>query len=192
MTTSARKRWSVDDYLAQERAAVVKSEYFDGEVFAMAGASEPHNLIAMNVGAELRAALRGRCRVYPSDMRIKSPSGLYTYPDVVVVCGKPQFEGDRRDVLVNPSLIVEVLSSSTEGYDRGKKFEHYRQIPSLQSYLLVATDRRSVELYVRQPAGAWLLSPTDPAIVHVTFPACSLAVSEIYADVELPPIESGD
>jgi Uma2 family endonuclease len=184
---SARRRLSVDEYLDIERAAETKSEFYDGEMFAMAGASEPHNLISLNIGAELRAALRQRgCRVYPSDMRVKCPTGLYTYPDVTVVCSEPRFEGSKRDNLLNPLVIVEVLSPSTEAYDRGKKFEHYRTIPSLQAYVLVASDRRSVEHFARQDQGGWLLSEPIDGTIAISALDCALSLDEIYDLVELP------
>ena len=139
-----------EEYLARERRAETKSEYLRGEVFAMAGASRAHNLIASNAAGELRQQLRDRpCEVYPSDMRVKvSPSGLYTYPDVTVVCGEPQFEDAEVDTLLNPKVLVEVLSPSTADYDRGGKFTHYRRLPSLQEYVLISQDRPLVEHYV--------------------------------------------
>src|SRR5580698_2706245 len=121
---AAQKRsWTPDEYLAMERSSPEKHEYCDGEVFAMAGASEKHNLIVANVVGELRNLLRRRpCKVYPSDMRVKIPAtGLYTYPDASIVCHRPAFEDDTADTLLNPQAIVEVLSDSTEDYDRGTK-----------------------------------------------------------------------
>src|SRR5947208_218210 len=124
MRPAAQSRCSVEEYLEFERAAELRHEYLAGEVFAMVGASEPHNLIVTNVVGELRQQLKSRpCKVYPTDMRVKvAPSGLYTYPDVVVVCGPAQFDDAQRDTLLNPTLLVEVLSASTEAYDRGDKF----------------------------------------------------------------------
>jgi len=132
-----------EQYLEIERKAEYKSEYFNGETFAMAGASRRHNLITGNVFAAIHRQIRNRpCEAYTNDMRVKvSESGLYTYPDVVVVCEKPEFDDEHRDTLLNPSLIVEVLSESTEAYDRGKKFENYRMIASLSDYLLIAQDK---------------------------------------------------
>jgi Uma2 family endonuclease len=139
MSTQPKTFISPEQYLAIERKAERKSEYFNGEMFAMAGASESHVLIVTNVVAELREQLRGRpYTVYSTDLRVKvSPTGLYTYPDVVVVCGQPQFADDQRDTLLNPTLIVEVLSESTQDYDRGEKFEHYRSIASFHEYVLI-------------------------------------------------------
>lgn len=131
---------SPEDYLALERSAEFKSEYFDGQIFAMAGASESHNIITLNVGSEIRQQLKKcPCTVYVSDMRVKvGPTGLFTYPDVVVVCGQAQFDDSHLDTLLNPTLIVEVLSDSTEAYDRGRKFEHYCKLESLAEYVLIA------------------------------------------------------
>jgi Uma2 family endonuclease len=125
-------------------------------MFAMAGAREAHNLLVMNLLGELREQLRSRpCRPYPSDMRVRVKSSLFTYPDVTVVCGDPQFLDERRDTLLNPDLIVEVLSPSTEAYDRGRKFEHYKSLPSFREYFLLASDRVHADLYTRQPDDRW-------------------------------------
>jgi Uma2 family endonuclease len=186
----AVKRYTVDEYLAFERVSSVKHEYFDGEVFAMAGGSEPHNLLAMNVGGELRNALKDRpCRVYGSDMRVLCPTGLRTYPDVSVVCGTLQFENERRDTLLNPVVILEVLSPSTERYDRGKKFEHYRTISSLREYVLIAYDGMLVEHFSRQHDAQWLLTTyADPASA-VRFSALDVTIplSQFYTKVEFLP-----
>ena len=179
------------EYLARERAAEFKSEYLNGEMFAMAGATREHVLVSGNVSRELGNQLRDRdCEVYQSDMRVKvSPTGLYTYPDVAVVCGEPQFEDAQLDTLLNPKLLVEVLSKSTGGYDRGAKFEHYRQIPSLAEYVLIAQDKHHVEVFTRQPDGRWLLWETnDPAAtVRLASIGCELHMAEIYAKVPLAP-----
>src|SRR5205085_5334550 len=120
--------YTPEEYLILERQAEYKSEYFNGEIFAMTGASRRHNLVAANVLASLHGQLRKRpCEVYSSDMRVKvSPTGLYTYPDVVVVCNDPLFDDKQKDTLLNPTVLIEVLSKSTASYDRGEKFEHYR------------------------------------------------------------------
>lgn len=189
MALQPEPRLTPADYLAFERRADYKSEYLAGEIFAMVGASEPHNLIVANVIAELRQQLKKRpCKVYPSDMRVKvSPTGLYTYPDVTVLCGQAQFDDERRDTLLNPTLIIEVLSDSTEGYDRGKKFEHYRKLESLTEYVLIAQDRCHIESYRRQSNGQWLLvEVTDPQS-RIPLPAIDgeLALAEVYDKVDL-------
>src|SRR5438067_352701 len=137
-----QRAWtSAEEYLELEETADYKSEYFDGEVFAMAGGTPEHNLIAANLIGELRNQLEETpCRVYPSDQRVKIPdTGLYTYPDVTVVCADPQFEEPDRRAMLNPTLIVEVLSETTEAYDRGDKFAHYRRLSSLREYVMVAS-----------------------------------------------------
>lgn len=158
------RKWTPQEYLAWEQEQGSKHEYLDGDIFAMAGATAEHNQIVTNVLGELRAALRDKpCRVFASDMRLKIPeTGLYTYPDASVVCGQPVYEDDKRLTLMNPTVIVEVLSESTESYDRGKKFRHYRSIPSLRDYLLVAQDGVWVEHYVRTADEGWILHDTLP------------------------------
>lgn len=189
--SSAVKRISSDEYLARERLATEKSEFYEGQVFAMGGGSANHSLIAANLLGELRNKLAvGSCRVFTSDMRIRTASGLYTYPDVSVVCDAPCFEDDLvRDVLLNPRVICEVLSPSTEGYDRGKKFEHYRTIPSLLEYVLVSPERHLVEHYLRQADAAhWLLTAIMSPDSQLAFPTLNVAVGidELYAKVDLP------
>jgi Uma2 family endonuclease len=194
MSVPAKQRLTVDQYLAFEREADTKNEYFNGEVFVMAGASREHNVITANVVRELSAQLRGRpCETYPSDMKVKvSATGLYTYPDVLVVCGERQFDDDQKDVLLNPTLIVEVLSSTTEAYDRGDKFGHYRKLESLKEYILIAQDRYLVEHYLRQGEHQWLLTEfTDPEdTVHLPSIGCDLALSDIYERLEFARAEA--
>jgi Uma2 family endonuclease len=179
-----------EEYLVLERKAERKSEYFGGEMFAIGGASKEHNLIVANVIIALGVQLKKRpCEVYPSDMRVKvSDTGLYTYPDVVVVCGEPQFDSafaEQKDTLLNPIVIVEVLSDSTEQYDRGKKFSYYRRIASLAEYLLIAQDECRVEQYVRQSDGRWLLSETSNLADTIVLSSinCQIALKEIYDKV---------
>jgi Uma2 family endonuclease len=190
MSVHSQPYLTAEDYLAYERTAETKSEYLDGEIVAIPGASNEHNLIVVNVIGELRQQLKQRpWLLYPSDMRVRvSATGLYTYPDVVVVCGEPCFEDEKRDILLNPSLIIEVLSPSTESYDRGKKFEHYRTLESLAEYVLVAQEEPRVEQFVRQPGGTWLFTATSgrDAVVHLPSLGCSLALAEIYDKVPLP------
>lgn len=175
------------EYLARERRAETKSEYLRGEVFAMSGASREHNLIAGNVNRALGEQLRDRqCEVYPGDMRVKvSPTGLYTYPDVTIACGEPEFEDAEVDTLLNPKVLVEVLSPSTADYDRGGKFTHYRRLPSLREYVLISQDRPLVEHYVRQAQDEWLLTEQSSLQDTLLLPSieCRLPLSEIYLKV---------
>jgi Uma2 family endonuclease len=187
MSTVPKRFLTPEEYLAQERRAAFKTEYYQGETFAMAGASREHNLIVGNVVREVGNGLKGqRCEVYPSDMRVKvSATGLYTYPDVTVVCDTPEFEDEHRDTLLNPTLLVEVLSDSTEAYDRGAKSEQYRKLSSLREYLLIAQDRSHVERYMRQPDGGWLLrevAEPDGVVALGSVPVV-LPMSEIYRQV---------
>jgi len=175
---------SPEEYLRRERLAEYKSEYLNGEIFAMAGASEQHNLIAGNIFGELREQLKtGSCRAYTSDMRVRVRSnGLYTYPDVIVVCGEPQFEDKEVDTLVNPTVLGEVLSRATERYDRIAKTTYYRTIDSLAEHLLVAQDEIRVEQYIRQADGQWLMLEflTRDAVVDLPSIGCTLKLSEVY------------
>ena len=189
MSSQATQHYTPEEYLARERQVQCKSEYHAGEIFAMAGASRWHNLIVANVIGELRSQLKGRlCTTYPSDMRVKiSPAGLYTYPDVTVVCGAAQFEDNQQDTLLNPTLIVEVLSESTEAYDRGGKFAHYRKLASLLEYVLITQTKPHVEHYVRQPDSRWLLSEADNVhdTIHLPSIDCDLALAEVYYKVDI-------
>jgi len=184
----AKIRYSPAEYLALERESETRHEYLAGEIFAMGGASRRHNLISLNLAAELRGKLRGRpCEVYAHDMRLRiEGSGLYTYPDVVAVCAEPEFEDAEVDTLLNPTFIAEVLSPSTEDYDRGAKFEHYRTLPSLEEVLLVAQEQPHIVQYVRQPDGTWLLSEHRGAEGTLAVPSlkCELEVMEVYARVD--------
>lgn len=178
-----------ETYLELERQADYKSEYLNGEIYAMGGASPRHVLIVTNVVAELRNQLKNRpCTVYSTDLRLRvSPKGLYTYPDVVVVCNTPQFSDPHRDTLTNPTVIVEVLSQSTKDYDRGEKFEQYRTIVSLQEYVLIAQDKPQVEHFVRQSDGAWWRSETYRLedTVELTAIGCHLKLAEVYDKIDL-------
>lgn len=175
------------EYLALERAASTKSEYVDGQIFALAGASRQHNLITANLIRELGGQLRRQpCEVYPSDMRVKvSSSGLYTYPDVVVVCGEPEFEDTELDTLLNPTVLIEVLSKSTADYDRGQKFEQYRTLPSVREVLFVAQDSIHLVHYRRQKHGTWILTETRDPEASLAMPsiATEISVAEMYAKV---------
>jgi Uma2 family endonuclease len=176
-------------WLAAERASDQgRTEYRNGEVFAIDGSSEPHNLIRGNLSGELGNHFKGRpCYVYTSDMKVRVESAnLCVYPDVMAVCGDRQFLDDRRDVVTNPALIVEVLSDSTEAYDRGDKFAYYRSIPGLRAYLLLSQQRVSAELFLRQPSGDWLLCVyTDPSdSIPLTALDTELSLAEVYDKVE--------
>jgi Uma2 family endonuclease len=191
MTSPARNWLTEQEYLAIERAAETKSEFFAGEMFAMAGASLVHNLIAANVARELGNQLKqSPCRVLAADMRVKvSETGLYTYPDVLVVCDEPQLEDQHLDTLLNPTLIIEVLSPSTAAYDRGEKFKQFRRLESLRAYILIAQDRPHVERYVRQPdSEQWLLTEFGDLQGRVALESVGvdLALADIYAKVSFP------
>jgi Uma2 family endonuclease len=174
-------------YLALERAAETKSEYIDGVLVAMSGATREHVLITVNVVSEIHRQLRGRpCEVYSQDMRVRIvEGGMYAYPDVVVVCGSPEFQDNEFDVLLNPTLIIEVLSPSTEGYDRGLKFARYRRRASLQEYVAIAQDRLSVERYSRQ-GEHWVLTEATSLDDVIELPSitCSLALRDVYDKIE--------
>ncbi len=189
MSSQADKRYTAEEYLALERQAECKSEYYAGDIFAMAGANRWHNLIVTNVVREMSLQLKGRpCTTYPSDMRVKiSPTGLYTYPDITVVCSEAQFEDTQQDTLLNPTLIVEVLSESTEAYDRGGKFAHYRKLTSLMEYVLIAQTKPHVEHYVRQPDNRWLLAEADSLhqTLHLPSIDCHLVLAEVYDKVDI-------
>ncbi len=189
MVSQTKPKLTPEEYLAIERSAERKSEYLDGEMFAMVGASREHNLIVTNTVAELRQQLKKHpCKVYANDMRVKvSPTGLYTYPDVVVVCGEERFDENHNDTLLNPTVIIEVLSDSTEGYDRGEKFEHYRKLESLSEYVLIAQKKQHVECHLRQPDNRWVLTETDnpQESIQLTSIDCELALVEIYDKVEI-------
>jgi Uma2 family endonuclease len=190
MSAASQPRLSFGDWLAIERTATdQRSEYVAGEVFAMAGGTEEHNLIVANVVREFGNQFKGRpCRVYPSDMKVHiATDDVATYPDVMVICGERQFYDDRRDLVTNPSLIVEVLSDSTEAYDRGDKFRHYRSLQSLQAYLLLSQYRVQAELFLRQPDGTWSLSSyQDPSeSIPLRLVGADLSLAEVYDKVDL-------
>jgi Uma2 family endonuclease len=195
MATQPKTFLTPQQYLEIERKADYKSEYFNGEMFAIAGAREAHNLLVANLVRELGEQFRMRpCRVYPGDVRVHVKStGLYTYPDVTAVCGARNFIDDRTDTLLNPALSVEVLSPSTEACDRGRKFGQYQSIESLREYLLVASDRMHVDLYARQADGRWMLTSASLPEDSLTLESvgAKLLLSDLYEKVELSP-ESPD
>jgi Uma2 family endonuclease len=178
------------EYLARERKAEFRSGFYRGEMFAMAGASWEHTLIKDNTAHEARKQLdEGSCRVLTSDLRVKvDATGLYTYPDIIIVCDEPRFEDRILDTLLNPRCLMEVLSDSTEKYDRGAKFKHYRQVPSLQEYVLIAQDEALVERHVRQPNGDWLMTEfrgLEQTLALTSVPA-KIALTDVYRGVEFP------
>jgi Uma2 family endonuclease len=179
-----------EKYLAIERQNEYKSEYLDGEMVAMTGATRRHSIIAFNIANELGPQLKGRpCEAYISEMRVRIPERGYVYPDVVVVCGEPRLEDDYLDTLLNPTVIIEILSESTERYDRTKKFAFYRTIESLNEYVLVAQDEYRIEQYTKQPDGRWLLTDHRSLsdVVELASVQCTLALREVYEKVSLPP-----
>ena len=188
MSSDPKTLLTEEEYLVIERRAEFRSEFYRGEMFAMAGASRRHNRIVTNLVTALDNQLRERpCNVYSNDMRVKIPdTGLFTYPDLVVTCGEETFTDDEQDTLLDPLVIVEVLSESTEAYDRGKKFEYYQSIGSLTTYVLVAQDSRRVEQYVRQQDGrAWTYTETHGAgaVVEIEAILCDLKLEDVYAKV---------
>src|SRR5271165_3261311 len=173
-----------EQYLHLERLAETKSEFHNGQMFAMAAASPTQGLLADRIGALLDRQMPPGCRTFNADLRIKIQSaGLYTYADCSVVCGDLQYAGDQRDVILNPLLIVEVLSPSTEGYDRGKKFELYRTIESFREYLIVHQDRQHIEHYSRQDDGSWLLREQTGAggSIAIARLDARISLTELYA-----------
>ena len=176
MSSLPEYRLSPDEYLALERSADRRSEYIDGYVVAMAGGSEPHNVIAGNLVTLLNVHLREEpCRIFPSDMKVhRVDTTRYFYPDVTVVCGESRFVDDKRDVLLNPILLIEVLSDDTESFDRGEKFKSYLRLDSLQEYVLVSQSSPLVERYTRQETGDWLYSRAEGLDQTVTFVSVGL------------------
>jgi Uma2 family endonuclease len=187
MSTLPKNFVTPEEYLELERKAERKSEYYNGEVFAMAGVSTRHDDIVAHLHFLIAQQLRGKdCRRHTSDMRVLAiPGRLYTYPDLTVVCGKRQFEDKHVDTLTNPTLLVEVLSPTTERYDRGLKAKLYRDIPSLQELLLVSQESYEVELYRRQANGTWSILPAGglDASVELASIGCTLRMRDLYATV---------
>ncbi|HKH46256.1 MAG TPA: Uma2 family endonuclease [Thermoanaerobaculia bacterium] len=184
-----RSYLSAEEYLALDRSSDVRSEYIDGEMVAMAGGSWEHSLIIGNALAELKQQLRGGpCTAHASDLRVQAPNGLRTYSDVVVVCGEPAFADEHRDTVTSPKLIIEVLSPTTESYDRGRKFESYRTIPFLEEYVLISQERPRVERFLRQPDSSWLFIEVAGLPEAIALPSlgCRLSLEAIYEGVEFP------
>jgi Uma2 family endonuclease len=179
------------EYLDLERKAEVRSEYIAGRMFAKSRANRWHNLIAGNLCVQLSSQMRGRaCEAYMGDMRVKiSPTGMYSYPDIVGVCDEPRFEDANIDTLLNPLVIVEVLSESTEAYDRGEKFAHYRRLDTLREYVLVAQDQVRIEHYLRE-GEQWILSEisNSDGPLHLPSIDCHVMLAAIYEKVEFNPL----
>jgi len=186
MLQRSQRHYSEDDYFAVEASSGIKHEFYRGEIFAMAGASLAHNHISANVLSVLRSAVRPRgCSAFGSDLRVKTPDGLFTYPDVMVVCGTVALTADRPDTITNPCVIVEVLSDATREYDRGEKFTLYQAIPTLQEYLLIEQDRVSATHWQRQPTGEWTAQTYVSLDVAISLPTLGVTLSlrEIYLQV---------
>jgi Uma2 family endonuclease len=192
---AAPRLFSPEEYLALERAAETRSEFYDGEIFAMAGTSLVHGQICMNIGGNLLPRLLAKgCRIVQSDLRVR-PMGhrYYLYPDVVVVCSKPQLEDNVQDTLLNPLILFEVLSPSTERVDRGRKFEIYGRIESLTDYVLVSQDRKRVEHFHRQGPSDWHIRILErDEKLHFLAPECSLSLKDIYAGVDFAEAEDAN
>jgi Uma2 family endonuclease len=191
MSRQVERHYTIEDYFTIEESSAIKHEYFGGEIFAMAGASLRHNRITGNVYAALRARLQGsNCEAFGGDLRVRTPGGLYTYPDMLVVCGEVQLSGERLETVMNPALIVEVLSDSTKDYDRGQKFEMYKNIASLREYLLIEQNVILVERHFRANDAApekWQRQLYDPLVAQITLDALgvTLSLAEIYERVGL-------
>ena len=192
-STAAQTYLTPEEYLTWERKSDTKHEYLGAEIIAMSGASRAHSLIVTNISGELYIQLKGgTCEVHTNDMRVRThPETSYFYPDVVVVCGEPHFEDNVFDTLLNPVVLVEVLSPSTERYDRGEKFDYYQQLTSLREYVLVSQDEVRVELHRRQGT-AW--QPTEfrslKDMLSLDAINCELALSDIYRRVEFGESQS--
>jgi len=189
MTEPARKlKHTFAEYLTLEAASETKHEYLDGEIYDMAGGTPDHSGLAVNVTSELHAALRGRpCRVFNSDLRVRVlATGLGTYPDASVICGAFEHDPEDENTAINPVVLVEVLSDSTEAYDRGEKFAHYRRIPSLRDYVIVSQHEPVIEHYTRNDDDTWTLHEVrPPASVQLTI-GCELSVAAVYENPLAP------
>lgn len=194
---------TVEEYLALERASEERHEYLDGEIYAMAGESPAHGAICTNLVAEIRNQLKGTpCQAFTKDAKVRSGplplkprslKGLFSYPDLVIVCGEPRFLDERRDVLINPAVIIEVLSPSTEAFDRGEKFRRYRAFsPSLSDYVVVAQELPLIEHFARQANGLWVIAASVHELsgsLHLPSIDCTLRLAEVYDRVTFPEVE---
>jgi Uma2 family endonuclease len=196
MSALPKHRMTPEEYLAMERASTERHEFINGEIYLMVGGSYNHSRIAANATSSLIIQLRtSHCEVVQSDMRVSvRATGLYSYPDVSVICGKPEFDDSIKDTLLNPNLIVEVLSPSTEKYDRGDKFRHYQRIASLQCYVLIAQNHPRIEAYTRQGNDLWLYSVAEGLESSLELPAvgCTLSLADVYEKVTFDEAEDRD
>lgn len=185
--SAERALLTVDEYFALEERTGIKHEYLNGQVYQMSGASIGHNRIVRNIIGSLYTKLRGSpCEVFPSDLRVfVKKTGLYTYPDVVIICGNIERTGKKPDTVTNPVVLIEVLSPSTESYDRGTKFWHYRTIPTLQEYIVIAQDTMHVEHHIRQADNRWLLIDYLYAdnVIQINAIQTELSLADMYEDV---------
>lgn len=182
-----KKHYTVEEYLAIEREALDKHEYINGEIVAMAGASREHNLIGGNAFGEIRNQLKGKnCEIYQNDMRVRMKGNRYGYPDVVVVCGEPQFADDEFDILLNPTIVVEVLSDSTRFRDKTEKLEVYQKLESIKECLLIEQAFMRIEHYLKQTPKQWLLRIYESAeeTVNLESIGCQMKVSDVYLQVK--------
>lgn len=179
---------SEKEYLEEERNSLHKSEYYNGEIFAMAGATKAHNKIVASIILAIGNHLKGKsCTFFPSDLRVHNlENSLYTYPDVIVVCGEEKYLDDEFDTLLNPTVLVEVLSRATEDYDRGTKFKLYRTISSLKNYILVSSTECAAEIYTRKENDEWVLNTAQEKNSHIHISAIDydLSLSDIYAQAD--------
>jgi Uma2 family endonuclease len=193
MSAVTKQKFTVSEYLVSERHAERKSEFFNGEIFAMAGGSREHNRVKENLVGELFARLKGGvCQTFSSDQRVLvEATGLYTYPDVIILCGPGAYDPADRDTLTNPTALIEVLSPSTERYDRGAKFRSYQLVPSMIEYVLVAQDEPVCERYVRQADGSWALVSFVGLTDTLAFTSIKarIPLADIYAGVVFPERE---
>ena len=190
LTVLQRVKLTPSEYLARERQAECRSEYLFGVLIPMPGSCRAHNLIRGNLCRELSKHLKDRPdEVYAADMRVQIPIGIYTYPDVVVVCGTPKFEDDQADTLRNPTVLIEVLSESTADFDRGSKFKHYRLILSLREYVLVDQAEAQIEHWMREEDGRWVLTEITGIENALSLDSigCQIPLSEVYRKISVPP-----
>lgn len=193
METEAQKLYTPEEYFALEASSEIRHEYYRGEIFAMAGRSVNHNRIVRNILTNFASSLPGECEAFAIDLRVRiEASDLFTYPDLTIVCGKIDYYENRTDTILNPLAIIEVLSKTTEGYDRGKKFELYRTIASLREYVLVDQSRYHIEQFYIGKEGKWVLTEyTRPEeALHFNHIGMEIALAEIYRRVEFETVDN--